>query len=141
MAHSFDALYHHAVFTTKYRGPLLDHSVREELYRLIADLTKKERTKLIIAGGTNDHVHMLMRASRDTRPCDVMRTVKAQSSAILNAEWGYRGDFAWQEGYGIFSVSPSARDSVHRYIANQEAHHANESALQEVERIMVDVEG
>ena len=35
--------------------------------------------------------------------------------------------FAWQEGYGAFSVSPSQLERVKQYIANQPAHHETRS--------------
>jgi hypothetical protein len=39
--------------------------------------------------------------------------------------------FAWQEGYGAFSVSQSQRQTVMDYIATQQAHHAKWSFEQE----------
>ena len=35
--------------------------------------------------------------------------------------------FAWQEGYGAFSVSSSNADAVRRYIEHQVEHHAKHS--------------
>lgn len=49
-----------------------------------------------------------------------VRDLKGNSSRMLG-EMGQR--FAWQEGYGAFSVSYSQRQVVVDYIANQEAHH------------------
>jgi hypothetical protein len=45
------------------------------------------------------------------RLADVVRDIKAVSSKWVRDETGDRG-FAWQEGYGAFSVSPSHRETV-----------------------------
>jgi hypothetical protein len=37
--------------------------------------------------------------------------------------------FSWQSGYGAFSVSQSAKESVIAYIASQEIHHRSMSAM------------
>ena len=49
-----------------------------------------------------------------------LRELKAHSSRWLR-EHGYR--FAWQEGYGAFSVGQSQRQAVIDYIGIQEQHH------------------
>ena len=41
--------------------------------------------------------------------------MKMQSPAL--------GEFAWQRGYGCFSVDPTDLDPLRAYIANQEEHH------------------
>ena len=54
---------------------------------------------------------------------DLVERVKSASSAwIKTAGDGYR-DFAWQRGYGAFSVSASNLDEVLRYIDGQAEHH------------------
>jgi hypothetical protein len=35
---------------------------------------------------------------------------------------GYE-NFYWQDGYGVFSVNPSEKDTVITYITNQHEHH------------------
>ena len=52
-----------------------------------------------------------------------MRVVKANSSRWLKERWPERRSFAWQGGYGAFSVSESRRESVIRYIGDQTRHH------------------
>ena len=39
--------------------------------------------------------------------------------------------FAWQGGYGGFSVSPSLHDKTKKYIQNQEKHHQKMSLKEE----------
>ena len=52
-----------------------------------------------------------------------VQTLKGCSSKWLN-DTGVAGTgFAWQEGYGAFSVSASQTDEVVEYIKNQLEHH------------------
>ena len=62
---------------------------------------------------------------------DQMRMVKASSSKWINDNNLIRGKFNWQEGYGAFSYSKSQRDSVIKYIINQEDHHRKISFREE----------
>jgi len=79
-------------------------------------------------GGTQNHIHILVVLPSDIALSDAVRTLKANSS-----RWMRETDrlFAWQEGYGAFSVSPSQLDKVKQYLANQPAHHRTHSFEQE----------
>jgi len=82
--------------------------------------------KLMEAGGTFDHVHLLVGLSLPDKFSDLVRDVKTNSSLWLkkNSTQQY---FAWQEGYGSFSVSYSSLEKVKHYIKNQEEHHKTKS--------------
>lgn len=73
-------------------------------------------------GGVADHVHLLVGLRATACLADVVRDVKSISSRWVHEETGGR-EFAWQEGYGAFTVSASQRDTVREYIARQEEHH------------------
>ena len=60
-----------------------------------------------------------------------MRELKKASSAWVHEDIGM-GAFKWQEGYGGFTVSPTAREGVRHYIANQEEHHRTKSYREEL---------
>jgi REP element-mobilizing transposase RayT len=70
-----------------------------------------------------DHVHVFFELPVTMRVSDQMRMVKATSSKWINDHRFVRGKFRWQEGYGAFSYSRSQRNSVIKYIMNQEQHH------------------
>jgi hypothetical protein len=70
-----------------------------------------------------DHVHLLIRLRTDTSLADCMRVVKTNSSRWVKERWPEQHAFAWQGGYGAFSVSESNRLSVIRYIQDQAQHH------------------
>ncbi len=73
-------------------------------------------------GGVADHVHLLVGLKATHRLADVLRDVKRAASEWVHETIGDRA-FAWQEGYGAFTVSASLREAVRHYIAQQEEHH------------------
>jgi REP element-mobilizing transposase RayT len=76
---------------------------------------------LVLAnGGMEDHVHLLIQLPPVLSVAKAASLVKTNSSRWMN-DHGMK--FAWQEGYGDFSVSKSNLGVVERYIANQERHH------------------
>jgi hypothetical protein len=87
--------------------------------------------KAMAIGGTVDHVHMLLWMSPTTSISETMRVVKTNSSRWVNRECGAKRNFAWQAGYGAFSVSHSSASSVVKYIRGQEAHHRRISFQEE----------
>ena len=87
-----------------------------------------------MVGGVADHVHVLASLRPVHRIADVMRDLKKDSSTWASANFEPR--FTWQEGYAAFTVSPSATNSVRDYIANQEAHHAKYSFVDELKDLL-----
>jgi REP element-mobilizing transposase RayT len=73
-------------------------------------------------GGVADHVHLLVGLRATRTLADVLREIKSVSSAWVHEEVGV-GSFAWQEGYGAFTVSASQLENVRDYIQQQEEHH------------------
>ncbi len=83
----------------------------------------------LIVNGTADHVHMLVGIRPTHSAAEIVRVIKANSSKWVRAKWSSR--FAWQTGYGVFSVSESHVGAVEKYIANQEKHHQKKSFQEE----------
>ena len=82
------------------------------------------------AGGIGDHVHVFMGLKATHRLSDVMRELKAESSKWIKSEFEFKG-FAWQEGYGAFTVSPPDSEKVRKYVLGQEEHHRKISFQEE----------
>ena len=77
----------------------------------------------MIVGGVADHVHLLARFGRGVTQSDWVKELKRVSSRWIKERDGRMAGFAWQGGYGVFSVSTSALEDVEKYIQNQEEHH------------------
>ncbi len=126
MSHTHASNLVHCVFSTKDRANLIEHP--DTLCRYITGIAKAKHITLLAAGGTANHLHLLVSLPPAMPLAQAMRDLKGNSSRMLS-EMGRR--FAWQEGYGAFSVSHSQRQAVADYIANQEAHHRKWSFEQE----------
>ena len=73
----------------------------------------------------DDHLHMLIQLPPTIALADAVQEIKGSSSKWMGKR------FAWQRGYGAFSVCKSTLDQVARYIRNQEAHHRRRNYEQE----------
>jgi len=119
----------HLIFSTKARRPLITREIRDDLFAYLGGIIRETRGTALIVGGMADHVHMLVRIRPVHAAAEIVRIVKANSSRWLRANGNK--NFAWQNGYGAFSVSESNVPAVARYIATQEDHHKNLTFQQE----------
>jgi REP element-mobilizing transposase RayT len=114
----------HTVFSTKDRRPFLrEKFLREELHRYLGGILTNLDCQPIIIGGVEDHVHILSTLSRTCEAAEMVKEVKRGSSLWLKTKSPDLHDFAWQNGYGIFSIGFSQVETVRNYIAGQEEHH------------------
>ena len=123
MPQSFASLHVHIIFSTKNREPFLSPDIETRLYEYIGGILRADGASLIAAGGMPDHIHLLISLTRDHSLAGVARLIKANSSKWIHETFPAKQAFAWQVGYGAFSVSYSNIDSVKRYIAGQSEHH------------------
>ncbi|HEV2318154.1 MAG TPA: IS200/IS605 family transposase [Verrucomicrobiae bacterium] len=127
----------HSVFSTKDRRPLLrDNILRAELHNYIGGILNQLNCQTVIVGGVEDHVHLLCALSRTSQASEMIKEVKRGSSLWLKAKAMDLNDFAWQSGYGIFSVGFSQIGTVRKYIANQEQHHRKISFQDEFRQLL-----
>ena len=131
MPKTFTNLVVHAIFSTKGRVPSIDAELRPRLFAYMGGVVREMQGTALIINGPNDHAHLLLGLSSMTSVAEAMRVVKANSSKWVHESCPNRGDFAWQTGYGAFSVSQSNIEQVRRYIANQEEHHRTISYQEE----------
>src|SRR5690348_5914221 len=107
MSHTYSKIYLHIVFSTKERRAILDEAWRDRLYGYFAGTCRELGAHLVRAGGVADHVHLLIECRPVRAPADLVRALKANSSKFIHDERLCSLGFAWQTGYGIFSVSES----------------------------------
>ena len=129
MSHTSGNILLHLIFSTEHRRPLIKRSFQNELFAYLGGIIREMRGTALIVNGMPDHVHMLVRIRPAQSAAEIMRTVKTNSSRWLR-ENGQR-NFAWQTGYGVFSVSESNVPSVMKYIATQQEHHKKISFQEE----------
>jgi REP element-mobilizing transposase RayT len=131
MSHSYSNLLYHIVFSTKGRYPWLNSEISTRPYDYLGAAIRAEKGASIAINGCPDHIHILARFRQDAAVSDVLRALKANSSGWIHRTFPELHGFAWQRGYGAFSVSPSQVDKVKRYIGNQQMHHKRVSFREE----------
>lgn len=137
MPQSLAAIYLHAVFSTKNRVPYLKPPKhREDMFALLASISYSLDSPPIIVGGMPDHVHILFSLARTLSPANWIKEMKRASSAAWKQDLSHPSDFAWQHGYGLFSVSISNLAKVEAYIRDQEMHHEKQDFQTELRALL-----
>jgi putative transposase len=131
VAHTYTLNLLHVVFSTKNRAPLIRNL--ELLINNLRGIARNKGIDVLAAGGTQNHVHLLIRLPPVRPVSETMRDLKANSSRYMNETLG---GFAWQDGYAAISVSPSQVPTVRAYIENQERHHARRTFEQELAALL-----
>ena len=123
MPHTYTDVLIHFIFSTKDRAPLIVPEIREKLIAYLGGIIRELKGSPMSVNAVADHLHALIRMPSDASPAEMMRVVKTNSSRWVHEQWSQQESFAWQTGYGAFSVSESNVDQVREYIARQEEHH------------------
>jgi REP element-mobilizing transposase RayT len=136
MAQSLSRIYLHLAFSTKNRAPIIDANLQPRLWKYIGSVCKNLDCQPLKVGGHLDHVHILCMLSKNIHVVQFISKVKSYSSKWVKTQGEKYRNFYWQDGYGIFSVSPKSIDAVIEYIGNQEAHHQKRSFQDEFRQFL-----
>jgi putative transposase len=123
MPSAFTQNFYHTVFSTQHRANLITPELETRLYPFLGGILRDLRCVLLAINGMPDHVHLLIRHRADLSHSEMLKQIKGRSSKWINESFPQHGHFAWQEGYGGFTVSKSVVPTVEAYIANQKEHH------------------
>jgi REP element-mobilizing transposase RayT len=134
MSQSLANIVVHLVFSTKCRRQLLRDEERSQLHAYITGILKNHDSPLIEINSVRDHIHILFVHSKNHAPAKVVEQVKTASLAWIKTINAWYSDFAWQSGYGGFSVSPVHLEPVQEYIRNPAKHHHQEDFQTEYRR-------
>jgi putative transposase len=127
----------HTIFSTKERRPFLRNAaLRAEMHCYLGGILNQFDCESMIVGGVEDHVHLLLRLSRTRSIAEVVKETKRGSSLWIKERDAAMQDFAWQSGYGAFSIGFSQVATVRRYIAGQEEHHRRYTFQEEFRRML-----
>ena len=127
MPQSLSSVHIHLVFSTKDREPFLrDVEIQKEMHAYLGGISKNLDCSPVIVGGVEDHVHLLCRLARTISQADWVKEIKRVSSIWIKKREPALAAFAWQGGYGAFSVSASAIDKIREYIIGQQEHHTRQ---------------
>ncbi|MBN8572042.1 MAG: IS200/IS605 family transposase [Ignavibacteria bacterium] len=126
----------HIVFSTFERKPLLNDSIRENVFSHILEYSKSKNIYVDRINGYVDHMHILISLSRDQTISKVMQYIKGESSHWINKNNLTKEKFEWQDEYFAVSVSESRLEAVRKYIDNQVEHHKKKSFKEEYDEFM-----
>lgn len=130
MSSTHTSLHYHIVFSTKNRLPFISPQWQIELYQYLAGTIQSVQGVPVKIGGMPDHIHLLVGLKPTHCLADFVRVVKQASSQWIHQAMRCK-EFAWQSGYGAFSVSVSSLPEVTRYIENQADHHQKRTFQEE----------
>src|SRR5574341_1760404 len=119
MANTYTQIYIHVVFAVQGRQNLIPKEYKEELHQYITGIVRNQKQKLIAINSMPDHVHILIGLKPNIALSDLVRDIKANSSAFMNEKRWIRGKFNWQEGFGAFSYGHSQVDVIIKYIQDK----------------------
>ena len=123
MAHSFISQLMHCVFSTKERRPMITPELQTRLFQYIGGISRENKIKLLSAGGVDGHIHLLISMRSTISVSKAMQLIKGGSSKWIHETFPSMRLFAWQEGYGAFSIGVGDIERTTNYINNQAEHH------------------
>jgi len=127
MANTYSHCYNHIVFSTKGRVDLIRPDIEARVWAYIGGIARKHGMTALQVGGIDNHVHALLSSPPSMAPSKIAQLIKGDSSFWIHNEFQHLQKFAWQDGYGVFSVCKSHASKVIDYIKNQRIHHQKQT--------------
>ena len=132
MAQTLVSLLVHIIFSTKNRESLITPEIEPELFAYIGGILRNHESGLLDAGGTTDHVHLLISQSKNIALSSLMKDVKKDSSSWIKTRDRRFRNFHWQDGYGAFSIGQTDIPELNKYIAGQKERHRKRTFQEEL---------
>ncbi len=131
MANTYTSLRYHIVFSTKNREPWFTDETERQIWDYIGGIARENAMQSIIVGGYNDHIHVLVAISPAIAVSKAVQMLKGASSRWIHQTFKDMSSFAWQDGYGAFTVGLSQVSDTVRYIEGQREHHCSSTFQEE----------
>jgi putative transposase len=127
MPQSLVKLLVHVVFSTKNRTNLIAPEIEDGLFGYMHGIVENNKSKLILANGTANHVHLLISLGKIISISELVGDIKRDSSVWIKKQGSQFKNFHWQKGYGAFLVGQTQIEEVLKYISGQKKHHGEKS--------------
>ncbi len=131
MANTYSHCYNHIVFSTKNRVDFIKPEIENRVWAYIGGIARKHKMTALQVGGIDNHIHVLISSPPSVAPSKIAQYLKGDSSFWIHNEFPAMNKFAWQDGYGVFSVCKSHAGKVVEYIKNQRKHHEKQTYEEE----------
>jgi len=136
MSQSLSNVLVHLIFSTKDRMRSLQGVDKESLHKYVMGILTQHSCVPLASNSVDDHIHLLLGLGRTITIADLVKELKTGTAKWIHRSAPERAAFAWQRGYGIFSISPSHKDAVIHYINTQEEHHQRVTFQDEFRRFL-----
>lgn len=133
---SFIKIYVHFVWSTKNRMPLLNETIRNDVFLHIRENAASKNIHVDFINGYTDHVHCLVSLNNDLSIGKIAQLLKGESSFWINKNKLTAHEFSWQDEYLAVGVGDDKINVVRNYIANQEEHHKHVSFTHEYDKFI-----
>lgn len=131
MSHSYSSCLVHYVFSTKVRHRSITPALQPRLWAYMGGIARANKMKALAVRGTEDHIHALVSLPSTLSIAKAIQLLKGGSSKWVHETFPANRDFAWQEGYGAFSIAVSGVNETIAYINGQAEHHRVKSFEEE----------
>ena len=128
---TYTQILYQIVFSTKDRHLTLIDSGQERLYRFIWGILQNKKCHVYRINGVEDHLHIITHLHPSIALADLVKAIKVSSSEFIKEEKLFPHFSGWQDGYGGFTYSISAKDNLIEYVKNQKEHHKKVSSRDE----------
>ena len=139
-AGAYSQIYIQLVFAVKGRQSLIKSSWEAELFKYITGIVQNKGQKMLAINGVSDHTYIFIGMRPSCRLSDLVREIKKASNIFIKEKGFCKHKFEWQTGYGAFSYSHSALNSVIAYVNNQKEHHKKWSFREEYKTFLTKFE-
>ena len=136
MGRSFSQVYVHIVFHVKNDKIKMKEIDLPRIFQYVGGIINNTEAIPIEIGGVGNHMHILSTLPRTMTISDFVKKIKSNSSKWIKTINKYYESFAWQDGYGVFSVSQGVLKTTIKYIQNQKQHHTKQTFKREYKQIL-----
>jgi REP element-mobilizing transposase RayT len=133
---SYRQILYHITFHTKNSEKVLHNFGNDELFKYIWGVMKNKNCKLFRINGIEDHIHIVCDLHPSVALANLVKDIKVASSKWIKERGTYPDFSNWAESYGAFTLSVKEKDSVIKYVMNQQEHHRKESFREEFIRFL-----
>ena len=133
---SYRQILYHLTFHTKNSEKVLHNSENEELFKYIWGVIKNKKCKLYRINCVEDHIHIVCDLHPSIALADLVKDIKVASSKWIKENHIYPKFLNWAESYGAFTLSIREKDTIVKYVMNQQEHHKTETFREEFIRLL-----
>lgn len=116
----------HIVLVTKYRKPILNGNIANDIKQKILDISKSRNYEIITMETDKDHIHFLLGYSTTDKVCDIVKIIKQETtydiwqkhSNFLSGQYWKKKIF-WSDGYFACSIGEVSSSTIQKYIQTQ----------------------